>query len=443
MAHSHPLFEIMFLLTVTVLWAMIFYQLFFTFMGLLFRFRSQKEKLQLDNLKGQDLPPVSILIPAHNEELVIDETLESLCKLNYPRDRMEIIVVNDGSNDATAEIVSEFSHRDSRVRLFNIPPEKSSQGKASALNKGLQETCYDIIAVYDADNTPEPDSLRYLVLNLIKNPKLSSTFGQFRTRNSRINLLTRFINLETLSFQSMIQAGRYQLLKVAILPGTNFVIRKDVLAECGGWDERALTEDTELSIRLYQAGYEIKFVPYAVTWEEEPLKWGIWFRQRTRWIRGNFYVLRKYLLASFRFKKLSLTFELIYLFLLYYMFLASILLSHVFFIASGLGFIAVLSPGPYFVVWICAILLFAVEIMISVSFDGEASFENLGVIILMYFTYCQGWIILVFRALYQEFIQKSDIEWEKTPRFETTWYLTTYYEDSSLRTQTDQEYIHH
>ncbi len=398
---------------------MIFYQLFSTFLGLLYRLRSHKEKQKLDGENEKNLPGVSILIPAYNEELVIQKTLESLCNQDYPANRMEIIVINDGSDDGTPKLVTAFSQRDSRVKLFNVPNEQAKRGKSHALNRGLEETRFDIIAVYDADNTPEPDSLRYLVLNLLKTPRLAAAFGKFRTRNRRKNILTRFINLETLSFQFMIQAGRYLLFKIAILPGTNYVIYKDVIEGCGGWDEAALTEDTELSIRLYNIGYEIKFVPYAITWEEEPQKWGIWVRQRTRWVRGNFYVLRKYLGASFRSKRLSMIFELVYLFVLYYMFLGSILLSHMFFITCGLGLLSILSPGPYFAVWICAILLFVAEIMITVSFEGEASFENLAVILLMYFIYCQGWILIVFRALYQESIKKGEIGWEKTPRFDS------------------------
>jgi len=419
MAYSHQAFEIIFLLVVSLIWFMILYQLFFTFMGLLFRVRSSKEKNKFDEMEARELPQVSILIPAHNEEAVIEKTLHSLCQMNYPPDKIEIVVVNDGSTDTTAEIVIAFSRKDPRVRLYNIPLEESVRGKAHALNLGLRETAYDLVAIYDADNTPERESLRYLVLNLIENPEVVSAFGKFRTRNRSRNLLTRFINLETLSFQFMIQAGRYLLLKVAILPGTNLVIRKKALLECGGWDEEALTEDTELSIRLYQAGYEIKFVPYSVSWEEEPERWGAWLRQRTRWIRGNFYVVRKYLRPSLRLKKLRITLELVYLFLLYYLFLLSILLSHMFFVTGALGLIAVLSPGPYLAVWGCAFLLFVAEIMITVSFEEEGSFENLGIIILMYFTYCQSWMVLVFRAFHQEIVQKGKIGWEKTPRFET------------------------
>ena len=99
------------------------------------------------------------------------------------------------------------------------------------------------------------------------------------------------------------------------------------------------------------------------------------------------------------------------------MFLFSILLSHFFFVASGLGLIAVLAPGPYFAVWICAFLLFVVEIAMAAAYEDEATPANFGVAALMYFTYCQMWIVLVFRALYQEYIQKGRIQWEKTRRF--------------------------
>ncbi|MBS3819476.1 glycosyltransferase family 2 protein [bacterium] len=415
MAYSNLFLEVLFLVTVGILWSMIFYQLFFTFMGLFYRIKTTKEK-RIYETDRKNLPPVSILVPAHNEEQVIERTLESLCRMDYPSEKIEIVVVNDGSTDQTPQIVREFRRKDSRVKLYSIPEEEAGKGKPHALNKGLTQVKHEYIAVYDADNTPEPDSLRYLVLNLMDDPGLASAFGKFRTRNQKRNLLTRFINLETLSFQFMIQAGRYLLLKMALLPGTNFLIRRKALVECGGWDEEALTEDTELSIRLYKKGYRIKFVPYSVTWEEEPEKWKVWLKQRCRWVRGNFYILRKFFLSSFRSKKINIILELSYIFLLYYLFLASILFSHLFFITSGLGFIAVLSPGPYLAVWGCAFLLFTTEIIMVASFEGEASFENLGVTILMYFSYCQGWIVLVFRALYQE-IFKKPIHWEKTPRF--------------------------
>jgi cellulose synthase/poly-beta-1,6-N-acetylglucosamine synthase-like glycosyltransferase len=419
MAYSSPWLEMIFLITVVVLWSMIFYQLFFTFMGLIYHARAQREKQRFDESSDPTLPPVSLLIPAHNEALVIRNTLASLCALEYPRDKMEILVINDGSTDDTAEVVAAFAETDKRIRLLNVPEKEAARGKPHALNFGLEHARHEILAVYDADNTPEPLSLRYLVLNLLADSNLASVFGQFRTRNRKRNLLTRFINLETLSFQFMIQAGRYLTLKTAILPGTNFLIRKSVLKKTGHWDEQALTEDTELSIRLFSAGYQIKFVPYSATWEEEPEHWRVWVRQRSRWIRGNIYILRKFFIPALRLRQWKIWLELVYIFLLYYLFLGSILLSHLFFITGALGLTAVLSPGPYLAVWVMAFLLFITEITLAIHLEHEASAENFGITALMYFTYCQGWIILMFRALYQEIIQKGRVHWEKTPRFAT------------------------
>lgn len=416
MAYSHSALEMVFLFSVVLLWAMIFYQMIFTYLGYVYHLRARREKKHLDASILTGLPPVSVLVPAHNEALVIEKTLEALLRLDYPAERIEIVIIDDGSSDETARIVEHATHLDSRVRLFHIPVEEAARGKSHALNLGLAQARHDLIAVYDADNTPEPGALKYLVLTLLQNERLCACFGKFRTANRQRNLLTRFINLETLAFQFMIQAGRYLISRIAILPGTNMLVRRAVLEAVGRWDENALTEDTELSIRLYEQGHEIKFVPFAVTWEEEPEQWGTWIRQRTRWVRGSFYVLRKYLVRSLRFRKPFLTLELLHLFLLYYLFLAAILMSHIIFLLSSLGFVAVLSPGPYFGVWVCAFALFVAEVTLAAAYEDEASPTNLAVIALMYFTYCQGWILLVFRATYQEMVEKGAVRWEKTRR---------------------------
>jgi cellulose synthase/poly-beta-1,6-N-acetylglucosamine synthase-like glycosyltransferase len=418
MAFFHPGIEIVFLLVVAGLWAMILYQLLFAFLGVLFRHRVQAGVEE--TLDENALPPVSILVPAHNEALVIEQTIQSLLALDYPKEKLEILAIDDGSTDDTAGIVRRVARSNERVRLYCVPPEHAAQGKANALNFGLKEVRHGLLAIYDADNTPESGSLRLLVSALLRDKKAVAAFGKFRTRNRHVNLLTRFINLETLSFQFMIQAGRYLLFKLAILPGTNFVIYKDAVLECGGWDPRALTEDTELSVRLYDRGHQIRFVPDAVTWEEEPQRWGDWVRQRTRWVRGNFYVLRKFLIPSIRHGRLGLSAELLHLFLLYYFFLGSILASHVLFVASGLGLIAVLSPGPYTLVWACAFVLFIAELMMVCSYEREPFWRSLWVAALMYITYCQAWLIVVFRAIAQEHFTRRKVGWEKTRRFAST-----------------------
>ncbi|WP_313563130.1 glycosyltransferase family 2 protein, partial [Ruminiclostridium cellobioparum] len=99
--------------------------------------------------------------------------------------------------------------------------------------------------IYDADNTPEPNALTLLVENLMSDDKLGAVIGKFRTRNRNASLMTRFVNIETLAYQCMNQAGRWFFFKLCTIPGTNFVIRRSIIERIGGWDTKALSEDTE------------------------------------------------------------------------------------------------------------------------------------------------------------------------------------------------------
>ena len=106
MAYTHTGIEVLFLSAVIILWGMIFYQMMFTFLVYVYHQRSLREQRELDRENPADLPPVSVLIPAHNEALVIEQTLRAIRALHYPEAQLEIIVINDGSTDGTAEIVT-------------------------------------------------------------------------------------------------------------------------------------------------------------------------------------------------------------------------------------------------------------------------------------------------------------------------------------------------
>jgi cellulose synthase/poly-beta-1,6-N-acetylglucosamine synthase-like glycosyltransferase len=274
------------------------------------------------------------------------------------------------------------------------------------------------VAIYDADNTPEPQALRYLVAQLLVNSELGAALGKFRTVNKDVNLLTRFVNIETLSFQSMVQAGRWQMHNVATLPGTNFVMWTRVIRQLGGWDEEALTEDSELSIRMYQEGWKIKFVPYALTFEQEPQEWNVWVRQRTRWVRGNNYVLGKFLKHITAFRSKRLMFDVLYTLSLYYVFFVAIVISDLLFIVSALNLVSIALPGPYTFVWVMAFFLFLCETMLAISYDDEDKVRHIPILILMYFTYCQLWIYIVLRAFWIERVKKEKRTWDKTVRFD-------------------------
>jgi len=407
----------LFVVAVILIWFMIAYQFVLTCFGYVNYIKSLREKRKIDTMEFA-YPSCTILIPAHNEEKVIDATLTAMRQLEYPEDRLRILVINDGSADRTREIALRHAAEDPRVDVFDVPTGEGGRGKSRALNLGVRRTFSDIIAIYDADNTPHRAALRYLAAQLLLHKDLGAVIGKFRTVNKDVNLLTRFINIETLSFQSMLQAGRWQMHRIATLPGTNYVIWRKIIDDLGGWDEEALTEDSELSIRIYEEGYKIKFLPYAITEEQEPQSWRVWLRQRTRWVRGNNYVIGKFFHDIPKFRNRRLAFDLLYTLSLYYVFFVAILISDVLFIVSALNLVSISLPGPYTVVWAMAFVLFIFEILLAISFDHEDRLRNIGLIILMYFTYCQFWIYLVVKAFYLDYIKKERRTWDKTMRFD-------------------------
>src|SRR5713101_8697652 len=181
---EHSLLEldlsIVFILSVILIWFMIAYQLVLTLAGF-FHYRSSLKERRLVDSREFDRPMVSILIPAHNEEKVIARTVEAMLNIDYPRERLDILVINDGSSDATGRIVSRYAQRDGRVRLYNVPEGEGGKGKSRALNLGLAQTDAPFIAVYDADNTPDPSALKYLMAQLVLDDSLGAALGKFRT----------------------------------------------------------------------------------------------------------------------------------------------------------------------------------------------------------------------------------------------------------------------
>ncbi len=410
--------EIIFLVSVILIWFMIAYQFIFSIFGYINFVKSLKEKKKIDNSDYTDFPSCTILIPAHNEEKVISYTVEAMLKLKYPKDKLTIMVINDGSKDRTKEIVEGYAAKDSRVVLFDVPVGQGGKGKSRALNLAVKQAKTDVIAIYDADNTPDEMSLHYLVVNLLSQKDYGAVIGKFRTVNKKRNLLTRFINIETLSFQSMLQAGRWQMHNIATLPGTNFVMWRWLIDELNGWDEQALTEDSELSIRIYELGYKIKYCPYAITYEQEPETWKVWIKQRVRWVRGNNYVIAKFFKEIPHFKNKGLALDLLYTLALYYIFFFAIIISDILFILSLSNIIYITLPGPYSIIWVTAIILFLFEILLAISFDKEDTPQNFGLIFIMYFTYCQLWIFIMFRAFYIDNIKREGAVWDKTVRFD-------------------------
>lgn len=406
-----------FILSMIFVWLILLYHILLTFFGYRYFLKSLSFEEESDDLEVY--PKVSVLIPAHNEEKVIGNTVDAISRSIYPKEKLEIIVINDSSSDKTGEVLKEKQKIYPNLKVLEIKPPLGAKGKSNALNQGLKIATGEYIVIYDADNTPERRAILNLVKFIIKDPRLGAVVGKFRTRNKDKSLLTKFINIETLSFQWLVQAARNYFLGLTTIPGTNFIIRKDLLDKIGGWNIHALTEDTELTIRIYQEGFRIIWLPTAITWEQEPEKIKIWIKQRTRWARGNISVIATYLKNIFSLKS-KIAFDLIYFTYIYVIGFSSILISDLIFILGLTKIIKLNVGGPLLIIWILAYILFIVETFISLSLErGEGNLENFLIICLMYFTYCQLWLYVVLRAFYfairDRFTGKT-MRWYKTER---------------------------
>lgn len=328
----------------------------------------------------ESYPYISILVPAHNEAKVIVRTVESLLMLNYPDNRYEIIVINDNSSDDSRTLLKNMQedYPNRELHVINTDNVTGGKGKSNALNIGYKLSTGKYVVVYDADNTPEADALRYLVAEIESDDQLGAVIGKFRTRNRNVNLLTRFINIETLSFQWMAQAGRWQLFNLCTIPGTNFIIRRSILDEIGGWDIRAMAEDTELSFRIYSMGYRIKMMPLSVTWEQEPQTLKVWFRQRVRWVKGNLYVLIKNFPVLFRLKHHRIKFDVLYFMSIYFLLLGALIISDSLFLLNALGLVNLTLASLSAMLWLMAIFLFVITVFITLTTEkGEMRLSNL------------------------------------------------------------------
>ena len=372
----------------------------------------------------KEYPMVSILVPAHNESIVISRTVRALLRFDYPKDKYEIIVINDNSTDDTEQklqaIQQEFPDR--RLLVVSTDNVVGGTGKSNALNIGFSLSKGSVIAIYDADNTPEPQALTILVENLMADPKRGAVIGKFRTRNRNASILTRFVNIETLAYQCMNQAGRYFYFKLCTIPGTNYVIRRSIIEEIGGWDPKALSEDTEISFRLYRMGYYIQHMPLAVTWEQEPHLLSVWFRQRTRWAKGNLYVLVKNFKYAFDPHAGKMRLDVIYYLIVYILMLSALVISDAVFFTGILGFTHVTLGGFSTLLWVMAILVFVVNIMLTlVTEKNEFTLESAALALLMLFTYSKLWVFVVVKALWMsvsDAVAGKQAVWDKTVRYE-------------------------
>jgi peptidoglycan-N-acetylglucosamine deacetylase len=225
-------------------------------------------------------PPVSVLIPAYNEEKVIVRTIEFVLQSQY-KYLAEIIVVDDGSTDGTSHVIRETFANEPRVRLFRTP----NSGKAAALNNAVANMRTEIAVMVDADTCLDDRAIALLVRHFV-NPKIVAVAGNAKVGN-RKNLLTKLQALEYISSQNLERAGLAKLNAIAVIPGAVGAWRREAVLKAGGFSTTTLAEDCDLTFALLRLGYRVVHDMEAIGWTEAPETWRAFMRQRFRWTFGT------------------------------------------------------------------------------------------------------------------------------------------------------------
>lgn len=251
---------------------------------LLVGIRSLRRSSRTKSRQGNGvLPFVSVIVPVKNEARVIGRLLKALVNLDYPRDKREFIVVENGSSDDSRGICEEFSKEHPDIKCVC---GSNSQGKPSALMKAYKHVKGEIVGVFDADSVPEKDVL-LKVAEHFENERIGALQGRVCAINAKENMLTGFVAQEEALRYEGLMRGKEELGLFVPLNGSCYFVRKDVLDSVDGWNVDALSEDMDLAARLVGKGHKIRYAWDVKSWQEYPANVGDFFKQRLRWFRGT------------------------------------------------------------------------------------------------------------------------------------------------------------
>ena len=224
---------------------------FFTIVRLLGR-----QRLYYNDIVTSRMKHISVLIPMHNEEKVLDTVLTALLECDYDADRLEIIPINDNSTDKTREMLDEYHRKYEFIRTLHR--NCADRGKPVGLNDAMRMARGEIIIVFDADYRPARSMLKQIAL-AFEDPQVGAVMGRVIPYNTNKNMLTRLINLERSGGYQVDQQARYNLRAIPQYGGTVGGFRRDFLLNTGGFNPKVLAEDTELTYRLITNGWKVVY----------------------------------------------------------------------------------------------------------------------------------------------------------------------------------------
>ena len=379
-----------------------------------------RQRMYYNDIFSTSMKSISVLVPMHNEEQVLDEALKALLACDYDRDMMEIIPINDNSTDRTKEMLEEYHKRYEFIRP--IHRDCPDRGKPVGLNEAMQVAQGEIIIVFDADYRPARNLLKQLAI-AFEDPEVGAVMGRVIPYNSNKNLLTRLINIERSGGYQVDQQARYNMRLIPQYGGTVGAFRKDVMIEMGGFDTAVLAEDTDLTFKMYLKGWKVMYANSAECYEEAPETWSVRARQIRRWARGHNQVMFRKTIPLLLSTHVSLREKIDGLFLLFIYAVPVVLLfghivAYFLFFAGKMnilsGWWVLLFLGTY-----CSFGNFApfYEIGASLMLDGIKG-EIFLLPLLLFNFYFYMWSITqgFFDAIW-DLLTRRKVTWAKTTRF--------------------------
>ncbi|MET8474226.1 bifunctional polysaccharide deacetylase/glycosyltransferase family 2 protein [Streptomyces sp. NPDC006422] len=227
--------------------------------------------------------PVSVIVPAYNEKECIANTVNSLMAGSHP---IEVIVVDDGSSDGTADIVESLGHPNVRV------VRQENAGKSAALNNGVRHARHDIVVMMDGDTVFEPDTVARLV-QPFADPEVGAVSGNAKVGNRR-TLIGAWQHIEYVMGFNLDRRMYDTLRCMPTIPGAIGAFRRDAVLAAGGMSEDTLAEDTDITIAMHRAGWRVVYEEHARAWTEAPGSFKQLWSQRYRWSYGTMQALWKH-----------------------------------------------------------------------------------------------------------------------------------------------------
>ena len=234
--------------------------------------------------KGPVLPSVSLVVAAYNEEKVIDAKLKNCFELDYPLDKLEVIIVSDGSTDRTPQIVENYRGR-GVIGLYDAP----RKGKTAALNRGVARARGDIILFSDANSIYEAQAIKLLVRNF-QDPSVGGVCGRKRIVGNSKRESSRGDSLFW-DFESRIKVQQSRIGSITTGDGEIFAVRRTLYQEI---PPDVINDDTAITLNILQKGYRVIYEPEAVSNEEASLVLEDDFKVKARLVAGGYQTLALY-----------------------------------------------------------------------------------------------------------------------------------------------------